>query len=139
MPAHTSARKLTSRQEIAIEAITRGATHAKAAREAGVARETVSRWNKLPQFVGALSEARLARRQAAMETLDETVPDCIELLAATVRNKRQPRALRMKAATELLDRAGVIRGQRVEVEHGGVPYPAVRDLDTEELRRLVRD
>lgn len=88
---------------------------AEAARRAGVTKFVVSRWKSLPAFRKAYEQAwaaDAAALEARRERLSEGVAKAVEAMLALL-DSRNPN-IRLKTACEILDRAGVIRGERLE-------------------------
>ncbi len=71
-----------------------------------VRRETVWKWHKDPKFLEELTRARRDRLVQAKTLLDAMVPTALELLGSVLKNEEHPISVRVRAASEVLDRAG---------------------------------
>ena len=78
---------------------------------------TVCEWKRDPFFMEAYEKTWEADIEMRRQRLVEGLAKAVETLLALL-NSRNPN-VRLKAATEILDRAGLIRAERVE--HGVSP------------------
>lgn len=106
---------MPSNRALALELLLEGHSNTEVAERLNLDRTTVWKWTKDPQFAGELSERRAERRHAAHGLLDAEVPRCIRTLVTIRDDVRAPAIVRVKAAAELLDRAGIGPVQTVEV------------------------
>ncbi len=91
---HDSLLTLTSAQSQALEAIDGGASHAEAARLAGVDRTTVSRWaNHHPAFRAELNQRRIDRARRHQESLDGITTAALEVIKSAIEEGDQAIAL----------------------------------------------
>jgi hypothetical protein len=98
-------------QSLAVEALASGWTITAAAKEAGVARETLSRWvHRDPQFIAALQNARAeaaAQTRCALESLGKR---SVEVLREAIQSPYIA-ATRLKAACVVLKLLGADRAE----------------------------
>jgi len=87
-------------------------TEGEAAKKAGVSKHTPGRWKKEPAFAAAFAQWQSNDMEMRRARLEQGVAKAIETMLALLgaRDKR----VALKAATELLDRAGYTAMQRVE-------------------------
>ena len=90
-----------------MELLLQGKSPPAVAAEVGVSRTSVWRWTQEPDFASKLSSTREDRRQAIAAGLDLAACDAVRVLHEVMTDERQPGAVRVRAASELLDRAGV--------------------------------
>ncbi len=116
-----------------------GYTPEETAQALGVPAARVRGELRTPSIFRQLSEARAERRGAAAQVLDVAVLEAVRLLREVVNDPMAASRDRIKAATEILDRAGVERGVRlaVEGEHHARPVEALADAELEALARKV--
>ncbi len=105
----------------AAELLLAGYSIPEAAAQLGRRRETVWRWAQDPVFAGWLSEQRQARRLAVATALDDAALEAVRLLRSVLNDPGQPGSVRVRAAAELLDRAGVTSPVAVEVRSSPAP------------------
>ena len=105
--------KISPAQSLAVAALASGLTVTEAARKAGVARETVSRWvHGDPEFIAELQNTRAemaAQLRCALETLGER---SIAVLREAVQNSFTP-GTKLKAACAVLKLLGVDRFETI--------------------------
>jgi hypothetical protein len=93
-------------QQLAITALLAGASEAKAARTAGVARETVNRWRHTdPSFIAWMNYARACLWVQQREALRSLIPKAVRAVADGLEDE-DPR-VRLQAAALLLKTAGI--------------------------------
>ena len=116
-----------------------GYTPEEAAEALGVPAARVRSELRTPSIFKQLSEARAERRNAASAVLDVAVLEAVRLLREVVNDSMAASRDRIKAATEILDRAGVERGVRLAVEgdNAARPLEALADHELEALARKV--
>lgn len=116
-----------------------GYTPEETAEALGVPVERVRGELRTPSIFRRLSDARVERRGAAAQVLDVAVLEAVRLLREVVNDPMAASRDRIKAATEILDRAGVERGVRlsVEGEHHARPVEQLADAELEALARRV--
>ena len=100
-----------------VEALAAGKTQGEAAKYAGVNQCTVSGWMQTEWFTEALGLVQAERRRAVLLHIDALVPDAVAALGAILRRSvaedtsKAPRdSDAIKAAAEVLDRTGVLKG-----------------------------
>jgi len=122
-----------------------GRSDTEAAEALGVSRSTVWKWRTDPAFAVELEKVREKRIQDATARLDALVADAVEVLAIVLRDAEAPTMLRLRAAAEVLDRAGLLAGEaaqrrmRREFDANATLLldVAKRELDPEAYGRLV--
>lgn len=116
-----------------------GYTPEETAEALGVPAARVRQELRTPSIFKQLSEARVERRNAAAAVLDVAVLEAVRLLREVVNDPMAASRDRIKAATEILDRAGVERGVRlaVEADTNARPLEALADHELEALARKV--
>jgi hypothetical protein len=87
------------------------------AAQVGVRRETVWRWRNDPSFASEVSVRQAQRRQAIHDELDAVVIESVRMLRGLVADTDAPPGARVRAATALMDRAGLTPAYAVEVRH----------------------
>jgi hypothetical protein len=112
------AKRLTSRQQLGLEALLSGALVKEAAETARVREDTVSKWLALPHFAEALAEGRRERLAGVHRRIGDLTPEAVEVLGAIMHDGKARNMDRIRAAIALLDRGGVVKGVRVEVSGG---------------------
>ena len=100
----TPGRNLTRKQTRAVEALLLTGEVAAAAREAGVARETLQRWLKQPQFLEAVREAEAGALDDLSRMLVRLGRTAIGTLAKAMNDSTAPMATRVRAADAALGR-----------------------------------
>ena len=83
----------------------------------GVRRETVWRWRNDPSFASEVSVRQAQRRQSIHDELDAGVIESVRMLRGLVADTDAPPGARVRAATALMDRAGLTPAYAVEVRH----------------------
>lgn len=99
----------------AVRLALQGKSTAAIADELGVHRGTVWAWLSSPDAAGKLADARRAVVDAVTLRLQELAHDALDLLAEVIADASVPPAVRVRAACELLDRAGVVGAPAVTV------------------------
>ena len=110
----TPEKKITPKQRRALEALLAGEDIATAAQTAGVARQTLHRWQQEEHFARALQEAE----SLALEGLSRALVGLGELATQAIRDGLQPEqpiAIRLRAADLLTNRLLAIR-QAIDFE-----------------------
>lgn len=92
-------------QARAVELLAAGVSAGEAAEVLGVDRSTVWRWRQQPAFVSALRLARGDRLEQAVHLATRGVPDMVSLLAEIARDPSVAAGVRVRAASELVQRA----------------------------------
>ena len=83
----------------------------------GLRRETIWRWPQDPAFAAEVSRRQAERRQAIHSELDAGVLEAVQMLRGLVADPEAPAGARVRAATALMDRAGLTPAYAVEVRH----------------------
>ncbi len=104
-------------QQRALELILAGHSVTDIAAQVGVRRETVWRWRNDPSFASEVSVRQGQRRQAIHDELDAGVIESVRMLRGLVADTDAPPGARVRAATALMDRAGLTPAYAVEVRH----------------------
>lgn len=99
----------------AVRLALQGKSTAAIADELGVHRGTVWAWLSSPDAAGKLADARRAVVDAVTLRLQELAHDALDLLAEVMADASVPPAVRVRAACELLDRAGIAGAPAVAV------------------------
>ena len=108
-------RRLSGRQQLVLEALIAGASLVEAAKAAGTRPDTVSKMLARPHFAKQLEDARRERRERVARKIEGAIPDAIDTLVDIMRNTGARDMDRIRAATALLDRGGIVKGVKVEV------------------------
>jgi hypothetical protein len=109
----------------ALDAMIGGATDAEIARELECDRVTVWRWRHRPDVAGVLAAARAERLHEVAGRLRDAAPRALDLLVRILDDDDAPVSVRVKAAGEILDRAGFtskgVLGVQRDAEHDAGP------------------
>ena len=105
------------KQQRALELILAGHSVTDIAAQVGVRRETVWRWRNDPSFASEVSVRQAQRRQSIHDELDAGVIESVRMLRGLVADTDAPPGARVRAATALMDRAGLTPAYAVEVRH----------------------
>ena len=105
------------KQQRTLELILAGHSVTDIAAQVGVRRETVWRWRNDPSFASEVSVRQAQRRQSIHDELDAGVIESVRMLRGLVADTDAPPGARVRAATALMDRAGLIPAHTVEVRH----------------------
>jgi len=116
----------------AVHLAAQGVSTPQIAADLGVHRGTVWAWLSSPEAAAQLADVRKAAHDAVSMRLGELTHDALDVLAEVMRDLSAPHAVRVRAACELLDRAGVHGAPRVTVD----VQPAV-GVDTGPLLRRL--
>jgi hypothetical protein len=104
-------------QQRALEPILAGHSVTDIAAQVGVRRETIWRWRNDPSFASEVSVRQAQRRQSIHDELDAGVIESVRMLRGLVADTDAPPGARVRAATALMDRAGLTPAYAVEVRH----------------------
>ena len=105
------------KQQLALDLMLAGHTTTEVAAQIGVRRETVWRYTQDPDFAAEVSRRRAERRLAVHAELDAGVREAVQMLRGLVSDPEAPHGARVRAATALMDRAGLTPAYAVEVRH----------------------
>ena len=105
------------KQQRALELILAGHSVTDIASQVGVRRETVWRWRNDPSFASEVSIRQAQRRQSIHDELDAGVIESVRMLRGLVADTNAPPGARVRAATTLMDRAGLTPAYAVDVRH----------------------
>ena len=105
------------KQQRALELILAGHSVTDIAAQVGVRRETIWRWRQDPGFASEVSVHQAQRRQAIHDELDAGVIESVRMLRGLVADTEAPSGARVRAATALMDRAGLTPAYAVQVRH----------------------
>lgn len=97
--------KLSDKQSQVIASLTAGATVTEAAKNAEIARQTVYRWGKDPQFVAAYNQFRAETVAAAQEELRGLYGQAVRTMRSILDDEEVSAETRLKAAKTVLDLA----------------------------------
>jgi hypothetical protein len=104
-------RPLSSKQLDAARHLARGRTGTQAAAAVGVRPETLSRWRQTPAFAAELRRlAELAEQGDARARAEALTRPALDVLQATLTDRRAPQALRVEAAAAVLRFAATFEG-----------------------------
>ena len=95
------------KQQRALDLILAGHSVTDIASQVGVRRETVWRWRNDPSFASEVSVRQAQRRQSIHDELDAGVIESVRMLRGLVADTDAPPGARVRAATALMDRAGL--------------------------------
>lgn len=87
------------------------------ARELGVSKQTISDTLRLPEVQAAIEEAHAEARSELVSMITTTAREAVETLTTLMKDSSTPAAVRRQAASDLLDRAGIVRGLEVDMKH----------------------
>jgi hypothetical protein len=104
-------------QQRALELILAGHSVTDIASQVGVRRETVWRWRQDPSFASEVDLRQAQRRQSIHDELDAGVIESVRMLRGPMADTDAPPGARVRAATALMDRAGLTPAYAVEVRH----------------------
>ena len=107
------------RRTRAIEMRTAGASNRAIAKELGVGESTVCRWFKEPQTAQKAHEAHIDATENARRILRDSATEAADALRANL--KADAASDRTTAAKDILDRVGILKGVRHEVEVSSGP------------------
>ena len=127
------------KRQRAIDLVLAGRSHTEVATELGCRRETVWRWSGEPAFAAEISARRVDRRGAVAAELDAGALDAVRLLRSLVGDAEAPAAARVRAAAELLDRAGVTSTVAVEIRTDTAPESLELQRFREALPAMSRE
>ena len=105
------------KQQRALDLLLAGHATTAVAAEVGVRRETIWRWTQDPAFAAEVSRRQAERRQAIHSELDAGVLEAVQMLRGLVADTEAPAGARVRAATALMDRAGLTPAYAVQVRH----------------------
>ena len=105
------------KKQRALDLLLAGHATTAVAAEVGVRRETIWRWTQDPAFAAEVSRRQAERRQAIHSELDAGVLEAVQMLRGLVADPEAPAGARVRAATALMDRAGLTPAYAVEVRH----------------------
>lgn len=97
--------KLTRKMETAIASLLAHPTIPEAATDCGVAYSTLRRWMALPEFNEAYRRARARLLEVATAELRRCCLECVRLLYGIATDQKTPPAVRVSAASKILDSA----------------------------------
>lgn len=106
---------LQPKRQRAVELLLAGKTHAEVGEALGVRRETIWKWTQNAEVAAELHCRRQARQELVGDLLDAAAVEALQTLQALMVAPEVPPAVRVRAAAQLLDRAGVVATHRVEV------------------------
>lgn len=107
---------LSGRKLRAFKILANGGTVAEVAARLGVTDRSVRRWRSDPAFREALAEAGLDALEAARDALEAAAHDAADFLVELVQDTSRAPSVRLQAAVGVLDRIGIVAGQRVKIE-----------------------
>jgi hypothetical protein len=110
--------ELTPHMVRGLDLMVRGCSITQVALELGVNRTSVWRWTKEPIFAAALAEAQREVLDEARTRIKLLATSAVEALAVTLAEADDPSA-RIRAATALLDRAGITTQIQASVSVNG--------------------
>jgi Homeodomain-like domain len=113
-PGATEFATLEPQKWRAVELLLEGRSHEEIATELGVTRVTVWRWTGEPEVAGTLLRARSERLEAVQGRLDALVGSALNVIAGVLDDEAAPVAIRLKAASEVLQRAGYAPGEAAQ-------------------------
>lgn len=127
---------LTPQQVTAIASLAAGATYSEAAKVAGVDRSCLYRWrHESPGFALALDETREAMREEVVHGLVSAGSKALATLA-TLSERAEDEAIRLKAATEVLNRIdGAVKAGTTGAAEAAVTVQVMAADAAAELRR----
>jgi transposase len=133
---HTAENGGSTARVLAIEAISRGATLREAAKQAGAGERTVQTWVTQPSFRAEVAALQSERRKAAEDFLQAEIANSLAVLRELRDDPETEGTTRLRAATELLDRAGLTKVDRSEVHVTQTQDVSDDDID-KELQRVA--
>ena len=97
--------KLGRKKEAAVAALLTQRNVEEAARAAGIGKQTLNRWMKLPEFQAAWREARRAVVSQSSARLQQASGAAVSTLLKIMLDANAPASARVRAADRVLDRA----------------------------------
>ena len=125
------------RKQRALELILAGHSVTDIASQVGVRRETVWRWRNDPSYASEVSVRQGQRRQAIHDVLDAGVIESVRMLRGLVADTDAPPGARVRAATALMDRAGLTPAYAVEVRHSADHAQQQATKDPQDMAREI--
>ena len=123
------------RRERAAEFIADGKNNTEIAEIVGVTRATVADWRNWPSVRARVVELQEARRTGAVRRLHAATDAAVMLLEEAMATESAGWVVRVKAATEILDRVGVTT--TTTVEHVETAVPLTVEQRVERLLKVV--
>ena len=108
------------RENAAVDLILEGHSDATVAKQLNVSRTTVWRWRNKPKTVALIAAKRNRQREASEARLAELVAVAMDCLESVLTDAQASPAVRLKAATEILDRAGMTANAAATVTDTGI-------------------
>lgn len=95
------------RRRRALELLSEGASKSSVAAELEVQPSTVWRWLQDPSFAAELRQIHEDRLEQVEDRLQCLAKDALEVMATIMMDAEAPHAVRLRAASEILERAGI--------------------------------
>ena len=108
--------ELKAKQAAAAELMIEGLEDSEIAERLGLGRTTVWRWRHKPEVATVVAQARNRRMEENRRRLDELVIKAMDVFGELIADENTPPAIRLKAASEVLDRAGITAGSSLELD-----------------------
>jgi len=115
-----------------------GLTVAAVAEQLGIARSTLYDWRRTPEFLAIHAQLSDDRIRRARTIIAGAGPKAARAIVGTIDSDDESIAL--NAAKDVLDRAGVLKGQRIETSanQAGASFD-FSNMSDEELDALIQD
>ena len=110
---------LSEQQERAIDLLLEGYSRTAVAERISVGRRTRHRWLNQAPFAGELSRRRAELEVEVRERLVSLRGSALDVLEDVMCDPGATDTARVRAAVEILDRTGLTRTERLEIEHSG--------------------
>lgn len=118
-------RQLTGRALPGVFLVAQGLSGAEVGRVLGMSRWAVRNWLTDPYFVEALDHLKSSMVETGRRKLTGLIEEAVDTLSTIMRDEEATDASRVRAATAILDRVGLVRGTTVEL---GLNTSAVEPL-----------
>jgi hypothetical protein len=105
------------KQQCALDLPLAGHASTAVAAMVGVRRETIWRWTQDPAFAAEVSRRQAERRQAIHSELDAGVLEAVQMFRGLMAGPEAPAGAHVRAASAMMDRAGLPPAYAVEVHH----------------------
>lgn len=134
---HSYDAALRARQEKCAALTAQGMRAVDIARELGVTPHTVSKWRSDPDHAALVQAYQAATRSEAVAALANSVRDAVATLTGLMQGEGVPSAVQLRAACELLDRAGIVSKVEKDSNYSDLEAMAPSELG-EQLAEAVR-
>lgn len=117
--------QLTGAKAELVQLILSGHTQSSAAKKLNRYPSQITNWMRTVEVQSALAEARRERHAAASELLDAAVPRAVRVLILAMDSEKAPWAVRVKAASEIVQLSGIVPASKSVPEAAATPDEAL--------------